>query len=77
MNQPNEKHAIFVLATHYDGDPPDDAIEFNSLLKSETTRELLRDKSIAVFGLGDSNYPLYNNFAKKANAAFDKMGLRR
>ena len=76
-NQEHEKHLIFVLATHYDGDPPDDAIDFNAMLKSETAQELLRDKTIAIFGLGDSNYPLYNNFAKKVGSCFDKMGVRK
>lgn len=55
---------VFILATHYDGNEPDDATEFLNSLNANKYDEFFEDKKVVIYGLGDSNYTLFNKFAK-------------
>lgn len=59
-----EKNAVFLMATHYQGDPPDNAADFWSWFskKSNHKEGWLSDMKFTVFALGNTNYEM--TFAK-------------
>ena len=57
-----EKKCVFVMATHYEGEPPDNAEQFWKWFEgTEHPENWLRDHSFTVFALGDTNH---EHFAK-------------
>lgn len=52
------KNSIFIMATHYEGDPPDNAVEFWSWFSNESKwgSEYLHGHKFTCFALGDTNY---------------------
>ena len=62
-----QKLAIIVVATHYEGDPCDNTRNFHKwfkkLLKEKT--KLFEGMRFAVFGLGDTSYEQYNEMGKQ------------
>lgn len=60
---------VFIVATHYEGECPDDANEFRAwLFDPAADRSFLRGKRVALFGLGDRSYDHFNQFAKDIEA---------
>lgn len=53
-----EKNAVFLMATHYEGDPPDNAAAFWKWFADESkwTSAQLKGHKYACFALGDTTY---------------------
>ena len=64
---------VFVVSTHYDGREPDDATSFMCDLKSGEYGTLFAGKKLVTFGLGDSNYAKFNQFAIDLFSIFESM----
>lgn len=65
---------IFVISTHYEGNCPDDADDFNAWMESHKMVTFLKGKKFALFGLGDSKYETFNFFSKAVHAYLTKNG---
>jgi len=54
---------IFSIATHYEGEPPDNTKKFHKWLleqqKMEGSNRLFKSMKYTVFGLGDTSYQYY------------------
>ena len=73
---------IFVLATHYEGDPTDNAKTFGKWLSKQTkagsdTSKLLVGLTYSIMGLGDTSYEQFNEMALSTDRALSKMGAVR
>ncbi|GBE61319.1 NADPH-ferrihemo reductase [Babesia ovata] len=67
--------AIFTVATHDDGLFPDNAIDFVKWLgKRGKEGSTLRGLRFCIFGLGSSEYPLFNHAAKTLQKLLQKAG---
>lgn len=72
------KLVIFVMATHGEGDPTDNAKAFTEwITDSERSGQELKGQKFTVFGLGDKNYQNYNAQGKKVNKFIEKLGGER
>lgn len=78
-----DKVAFFVLATHGDGEPTDNAIRFHEFLTDEGTEfskgQSLDDRPLenlryVAFGLGNKTYEQYNAMIRKVNTALERLG---
>lgn len=71
---------IFVIATHYEGEPPDDAVQWwdwvQKTAKSGPSVSL-KDNKYTLFALGDLTYKYYCKFGKDIDAAVEKFGLQK
>jgi sulfite reductase (NADPH) flavoprotein alpha-component len=68
--------AIIISSTWGDGDPPDNAANFWSWLKSESAPRL-ENLWFAVLGLGDKNYSDFCGASKKFDTRLEALGARR
>ena len=68
--------AIIISSTWGDGDPPDNAANFWSWLKSDTAPRL-DSLEFAVLGLGDRNYADFCGASKRFDARLEALGARR
>ncbi|MCJ1411622.1 NADPH-cytochrome P450 reductase [Ptychographa xylographoides] len=85
-NFPEDKVAMFVLATYGEGEPTDNAVDFYEFITNEDIafsngaaveeRPLSNLKFIA-FGLGNNTYEHYNSMVRRVNAALIKLGALR
>jgi sulfite reductase alpha subunit-like flavoprotein len=70
-----------VLATHYEGDPTDNAKAFHKWLKIEASKEApevsLKGLEYAMMGLGDTSYEQFNEMAVFCDNALRKLGATR
>lgn len=72
--------AIFLVATYGEGDPTDNALRFYDWLcnkEGSIPETYLSSVSFAVFGLGNSTYPNYNQMGKKCNEKLELLGGQR
>jgi len=72
--------AVFVVATHYEGDPCDNTKRFFKWFKDQIKTPgncSLKQMKYAVFGLGDSSYEQFNAIARMFDEGFEKMGAQR
>lgn len=68
---------LFVITSTYgDGEPPDNAQELHSALHSDDAPDL-SSLSYSVLGLGDSEYPDFNQCAKEFDSVLEKLGAKR
>jgi len=67
--------AVFMLATYGEGDPTDNAVEFNEKLTSDDLD--LSGMNFAVFGLGNKTYEHFNAMGKFADKKLEDLGGKR
>lgn len=70
-----EDYFIFVMATHYEGNCPDDADGFKEWMETKTDKTFLRNKRVTLFGLGDSKYDTFNFFSKDVFKFFNDQEM--
>ena len=66
---------VFMLATYGEGDPTDNAVEFNEKLTSDSLD--LNGMKYAVFGLGNKTYEHFNAMGKLADRKLEELGGKR
>lgn len=83
---PEDKVAMFVLATYGEGEPTDNAVDFYEFVISDdvafSNGASAEDKPLSslkfvAFGLGNNTYEHYNSMVRRVNDAFLKMGATR
>merc|ERR1719429_171279 len=62
---------VFMLATYGEGDPTDNAVEFNEKLTSDSLD--LNGMKYAVFGLGNKTYEHFNAMGKLADRKLEEL----
>lgn len=68
-------HAVFIVSTWGDGEPPEDAVDFFDELEAFNGR--LDCLNYAILGLGDSSYPDFNAFARNLDQRLKELGANR
>lgn len=83
---PDDKVAMFVLATYGEGEPTDNAVDFYEFVTGEEVSfsggggadaKPLTNLKYVAFGLGNNTYEHYNSMVRRVNAAFEKLGATR
>ena len=83
---PEDKVAIFVLATYGEGEPTDNAVEFYEFIGSEDVNfsekggmdsQPLVGLSYVAFGLGNNTYEHYNSMVRNVTKYLDRLGAKR
>ncbi|RDL31944.1 uncharacterized protein BP5553_09346 [Venustampulla echinocandica] len=75
--------AMFVLATYGEGEPTDNAVDFNEFITGEGpsfTNDAdppLGNLKFVAFGLGNNTYEHYNSMVRNVTAALEKLGAQR
>ena len=67
--------AVFMLATYGEGDPTDNAVEFNDKLTNDGME--LSGMKYAVFGLGNKTYEHFNKMGKFVDVKLEELGAKR
>lgn len=70
------KALLLVIATHGEGEPPEDSEAFYRFIMSDRA-PALTDLKFAVFGLGDSSYPDFCQTSRELDARFEALGGTR
>lgn len=70
------ENLLIITSTYGDGEPPDNAQALHDLLHSESAPQL-ESTNFAVLGLGDSEYPDFNQCAKEFDTILEKLGATR
>ena len=82
---PEDKLAMFVLATYGEGEPTDNAVDFYEAVSGEDVsfsgraadEKPLSNLKFVTFGLGNNTYEHYNSMVRRVNAALTKLGALR
>ena len=83
---PEDKVAVFVLATYGEGEPTDNAVDFYEFITGEDVsfsngasvdEKPLSNLKFVAFGLGNNTYEHYNSMVRRVNAALVKLGATR
>jgi len=83
---PEDKLAFFVLATYGEGEPTDNAVEFNEFLmgeniefseKSEADGNPLESLKYVAFGLGNNTYEHYNSMVRNVDKRLTQLGAKK
>lgn len=83
---PEDKVAVFVLATYGEGEPTDNAVEFYEFVTNEEPAFSegespdsgpLQNMKYIAFGLGNNTYEHYNSMVRLVDAALTKFGAKR
>ena len=85
LNQfPEDKVAIFVLATYGEGEPTDNAVDFHQFITGEDVAfedgsddSPLSSLKYVVFGLGNNTYEHFNAMVKSVDGSLTKLGAKR
>jgi len=68
-------HAAFVISTHGEGDPPEDAVELFDYLAREDAAALV-DLHYRVLALGDRSYPLFCAAGRQLEEHLQRLGAK-
>lgn len=80
---PEDKVAVFVLATYGEGEPTDNAVDFYEFITGESVsfskgggvdEQPLANLKFVAFGLGNNTYEHYNSMVRRVSAALIKLG---
>jgi sulfite reductase alpha subunit-like flavoprotein len=76
------KHELVIVcvATHYEGDPCDNTLEFWKYLKAlrkEGSKDAFKGMKFVIFGLGDTSYELFNEMGVEFDKRFEELGGER
>ncbi|KAI9878406.1 MAG: NADPH-cytochrome P450 reductase [Pleopsidium flavum] len=83
---PDDKVAMFVLATYGEGEPTDNAVDFYEFVIGEDVSfsggggadgKPLSSLKYVAFGLGNNTYEHYNSMVRRVDAALEKLGALR
>jgi len=82
---PDDKVAMFVLATYGEGEPTDNAVEFYEFIGGEdisfseksSDDNPLGSLQYVAFGLGNNTYEHYNSMVRNVTKYLDKLGAKR
>lgn len=81
---PEDKVAVFVLATYGEGEPTDNAVEFYEFVYGESpsfsedmSDTPLQNLRYVTFGLGNNTYEHYNAMVRRIDQSFTKLGAKR
>jgi len=83
---PEDKLAVFVLATYGEGEPTDNAVEFYEFISAEDVsfsegasadEKPLGKLSYVAFGLGNNTYEHYNSMVRNVDKFLTKLGATR
>lgn len=83
---PDDKVAMFVLATYGEGEPTDNAVDFYEFVTGEepsfsgsggVDEKPLSSLRFVAFGLGNNTYEHYNSMVRRVNDALVKLGATR
>ena len=83
---PEDKVAVFVLATYGEGEPTDNAVDFYEFITGEDVsfsnggsadEKPLSNLKFVAFGLGNNTYEHYNSMVRRVNTALLKYGATR
>ena len=83
---PEDKLAMFVLATYGEGEPTDNAVDFYEFMTGEDVtfsngggrdEKPLQNLRFVAFGLGNNTYEHYNSMVRRVNEALVKLGASR
>ena len=70
------ENLLIITSTYGDGEPPDNAQALHELLHSDEAPQFEKT-AFSVLGLGDSEYPDFNQCAKEFDSALEKLGATR
>ncbi|KAF2816365.1 uncharacterized protein BDZ99DRAFT_458243 [Mytilinidion resinicola] len=83
---PEDKLAVFVLATYGEGEPTDNAVEFYEFISAEDVSfsegvsaedKPLSSLKYVTFGLGNNTYEHYNSMVRNVDKALTRLGATR
>jgi NADPH-ferrihemoprotein reductase len=83
---PEDKVAIFVMATYGEGEPTDNAVEFYEFIGGEEVsfsekggaeEKPLENLRYVAFGLGNNTYEHYNSMVRNLVKYLDRLGAKR
>lgn len=80
---PEDKIAMFVLATYGEGEPTDNAVDFYEFITGEDASfsnaadPPLGNLKFVAFGLGNNTYEHYNSMVRNVTKALEKLGATR
>ncbi|KAH6676726.1 NADPH cytochrome P450 oxidoreductase [Halenospora varia] len=80
---PEDKIAMFVLATYGEGEPTDNAVDFYEFVTGDepaftnAAEPPLGNLKFVAFGLGNNTYEHYNSMVRNVTKAFEKLGAER
>ncbi|KAI5460615.1 putative NADPH--cytochrome P450 reductase [Mariannaea sp. PMI_226] len=74
---PEDKFAIFVMATYGEGEPTDNAIGFFNYINREDIALKLSSLRYVAFGLGNSMYEHYNATIRNMDTKLTQLGAQR
>lgn len=72
-----EKFAVFIIATHYEGEAPDDSAPAWEEFSKITDPTCLSNLKYTGFALGDLTYKHYCGFGKLVNNKLEALGGKR
>lgn len=80
---PEDKIAMFVLATYGEGEPTDNAVDFYEFINGEDVSFAnggdppLGNLKFVAFGLGNNTYEHYNSMVRNVTKALEKLGATK